>query len=159
MTLRETIITILIILPSFVLGQATKLNYNREKINKEVIALINKISLTNEIHTEAIGFKGEKSKQYEAFEELIIKSSNPELIELINHSNSTVRGYAFWALAKKQYEKLDKIYIELTNDKEIVILVMGCMIDELTINEFITLLVTPNSIDLNCKKLNIGSPK
>lgn len=144
----------LLILPIIVLSQLEFLEYQTPKLTIEVSKLATKIGKSNTIHSETIGYSGDKSNQYKNFEKLISTARIDELVQLMNHPKSAVRGYAFWALAKKHFINLNEIFIKHANDDETVILMLGCMVDEISVIDFMKLIVTPEMIDLNCKKLD-----
>ena len=148
------ILSVLIILPILNFGQDLQLNYKSNQIRKELRKVIKGIGKENVIHSEAVGFSAEKTPQYKRFEKLVKKAKIEELVELMHHSKPAVRGYAFWALAKRHYEDLDEIYIKHTNDGEFVFHLEGCMGVDIPVIEFMRMVITQQMIDLDCKKLD-----
>ena len=71
----------------------------------------------------------------------------------MRHKSPVVRGYAFWGLAKQYYKDLDNLYEQHKNDSEYVNQIEGCIGGEIPLNAFLTWVVTPNRLDLECKKL------
>jgi len=153
MNIKYLSLLIFLFLSAFLFSQQTTLEYNPDELTLAVKNLADKIGKTNVIHSNAIGYSGEKSHQYKNFENLISTAKPNELVQLMNHPKPAVRGYVFWALAKIQYQELDKILFKHINDNEIVFLMMGCVGDELAVIEFMKWVVTPEMIDVDCKKL------
>ena len=54
----------------------------------------------------------------------------------MNHPSPAVRGYAFLGLAENKYIKLDEILMDHTDDNETVLIIRGCLIDELPVIRF-----------------------
>jgi len=121
----------------------------RPQINK----LANAIA-ENVIHSAAVGYTGEKTIEYDRFEQLYNSTTSDECLILISHRNAAVRGYAFWALAKKHYTDLDAVYEKLSDDNTLVHVMQGCLGDLVPLHEFTRWVVTPKMFDLECKKLN-----
>lgn len=154
MKIKIRIISVLLLLPIISFGQGFKLDYDSKKIQKEIRLVAKKMGEKNVIHDEAIGFAGEKTSQYHRFEKLVKKATIDELVELMKHPKPAVRGYVFWALAKRQYEDLEAIFIKHANDDESVFLMQGCTGGDMPVIEFMRWVVTPKMIDLECKKLD-----
>jgi len=147
------ILSILLLFPILNFGQDLKLDYDSKLIRKEIRKIVKKIAKTNEIHAEAVGFSGEKTSQYRLFEKLVKHAKDEELVELMNHPKAVVRGYVFWALAKRHYEALEEIYVKHVNDGEFVFQIQGCMGADMPVIVFMKWVVTPQMIDLDCKKI------
>ena len=105
----------------------------------------------NEIHSDAVGYRGEKTSQYKRFEKLTKKAKLDELIELTEHPSPVVRGYAFWALAKRNYKKLEEIFIKHLRDEEKLKLYEGCIGLNTSVINFLYQVVSPNLLDWRCK--------
>ncbi|MEL7421370.1 MAG: hypothetical protein AAFN81_00180 [Bacteroidota bacterium] len=69
------------------------------------------------------------------------------------HRSPAVRGYAFWALAKRDYQKLDEIILEYANDQQPVFFLQGCIGGEYPLIDLMSMIVSPNRVDLTCRKL------
>lgn len=106
----------------------------------------------NEIHTEAIGYSGKRTRQYDRFVKLVKKAEIEELVALMKHPKPAVRGYAFWALAKRHFEALEEIFVAHANDEELVFNMQGCMGGDAPAIEFTEWVVMPNMPDSNCMK-------
>ena len=152
--LKKQFLLILLLLPFLSLAQDLNLDYNSKKIRKEIKKLVEKIGKENIIHSDAVGFSGEKTAQYERFERLIKEATIEELVELMGHPKPAVRGYAFWALAKKHYKDLDNIYVQHAKDGELVFQLDGCMGGDLPLISFMRMVITPRVLDSDCKKFN-----
>lgn len=148
------IIIIFLFIPTLNFGQEKGFDYEPTKIRKEIRKIAIKIGKFNEIHSEAIGVGGERTKQYDRFEKLVEKATIDELIELTEHPKPAVRGYAFWGLAKKYYDNLEEIFVSHANDEEEVFQMQGCFGGEIAVIEFMRMVVMPQMLDMDCKKLN-----
>lgn len=135
-------------------GQEMKFNYQPEKIRKDIQKLVKKIEKYDRIDSEAIGYSGERTNQYNRFEKLTEKAFLEELIELTNHPNAAVRGYSFWSLAKLHYNNLEEIFVKHANDEEFVFMMDGCIPEELPVIEFMRQVAMPDVLDNQCKKLS-----
>lgn len=147
-------ILLLILIPTINFGQDFQLEYKPNKIRKEIRKIAKKIGERNEIHSKAIGYRGKRTSQYRNFEKLLKKSLVTELVELMNHPNPAVRGYAFWGLAKKHYKDLEEIFVNHSNDEELVFQISGCIGGEMPVIDFMRQVVMPQVLDIECKKLN-----
>ena len=148
------ILSILLLLPITHFGQDFKLDYEPNKVRKEIRKIAKKIGKKNEIHAEAIGYGGRRTSQYDRFEKLVKKVTIEELVELMNHPKPAVRGYVFWALAKQHYEDLEEIFVAHANDEEFVYQIQGCIGGETPVIDFMRWVVMPQMLDLDCKKLD-----
>ncbi len=135
-------------------GQGENFDYEPTKIRKDIRKIADKIGKFNKIYTEAIGFGGVRTKQYDRFEKLIKVSTIDELVELTNHPKPAVRGYAFWGLAKKYYTDLEVVFIAHANDEELVFQMQGCIGGYVPVIDFMRWVVSPQMIDIKCKKLD-----
>lgn len=140
--------------PLFLTAQSLKPTYDSQKISKPVRQIVKDIAKENEIHGIAVGYGGVKTSQYRRFEGLYTKASVEELIELVEHPNPAVRGYAFWGLAKRHDEKLETIIMAHATDSQFVYQIDGCIGGEIPVTEFMRWVVTPQMIDWECKKLD-----
>lgn len=152
--MKTKTLIIFLLLPMLSFAQNLELNYQKRKIRKEIRKIVVKIAEGDELHSEFIGYSGKTTRQYKHFERLIKKASLEEMVELTEHPQPVVRGYAFWGLAKKHYEDLEKIFIAHANDEELVFQMDGCTGGDMPLIDFMTWVVTPRMIDVNCKKLH-----
>ncbi|MDX2067690.1 MAG: hypothetical protein SFV55_04645 [Haliscomenobacter sp.] len=111
----------------------------------------------NEVHNAAISVAGEKTLQYRRFEGLVKKATLNELLELVEHPNPAVRVYAFWALAKREFEKLEAVLMAHAADEQLIYYIEGCLGGDLKVIDFMIRVVTPEMIDWECKKLNAAA--
>ncbi|NNT72356.1 hypothetical protein HKT18_09035 [Flavobacterium sp. IMCC34852] len=104
-----------------------------QKIRPEIKNLVQKIEKYNELQSEHVGIGGQTTDQYRNFEKLKNKATINELLELLNHKNSVVKGYTSWALADKKYPKLSNIFTEFLRTGETATTQDGCIVstDEL----------------------------
>jgi len=103
------------------------------KIRPEIKNLVQKIEKYNELQSEHVGIGGQTTEQYRNFEKLKNKATINELLELLKHKNSVVKGYTSWALADKKYSKLSNIFTEFLRTGETATMQDGCIVstDEL----------------------------
>ena len=134
MKFNLTLVFILLALPTLLASQFQ--NPPIDSLSKELYEIVCKIAAENAIHSERIGYSGETTKQYRNFEQLISIAKIDDLLKLMNHPSPAVRGYAFLGLAEKKYTKLDEILMDHTDDNETVLIIRGCLIDELPVIRF-----------------------
>ena len=99
-----------------------------------------------------LGF--DEDRQYSLFLKLNEVASIGELVELTYHLSPAIRGYAFWALAKRNYVDLKSIFIQHLDDQEQVFQKNGCMKANESVIVFMKQVVTPYMYDQECKKLD-----
>ena len=104
-----------------------------QKIRPEIKNLVEKIEKYNELQSKHVGIGGMTTVQYLNFEKLKTKATTEELLKLLNHKNSVVKGYTSWALVDNKYPKLSNILAEFLRTGETVTTQHGCIIstDEL----------------------------
>lgn len=146
-----------IVLPPLLPAQSPTSTYDPQKISKPIRKIVKDIAEKNEIHGDAVSIVAAKTPQYLRFVELYIKASSEELLELVEHPNPAVRGYAFWGLAKQHYEKLEVIIMSHAADEQLVYQIEGCKGSEIPVIDFMCWVVTPEMIDWDCKKLDIAA--
>lgn len=108
----------------------------------------------NELHGPYVGFSGTVTEQYKNFGKLVEKAGPEELLNLMEHPNAVVRGYAFWALAREHYEQLDSVLLAHARDEAPVRVMQGGMVAELPLVDFMQWVVNPDMLDGDCKKLD-----
>lgn len=98
-----------------------------QKIRPEIKRLVNKIEKYNVLESKHVGEAGETTKQFRNFERLREKASYDELLLLLKHNNSVIKGYSSWALVDKMYPNLSEILYEFIRTEEVVISMDGCI--------------------------------
>lgn len=141
-------------LPLLLLSQGLQLHYDAQKVSKPIRQLVKAIAKQNEVHSNAVGITGQTTPQYHRFESLLEQATSEELIELCEHSIPCVRAYAFWGLAKKQYAQLEDIFMAHAADTQPVYQIQGCFGGEIPLIDWMTWVVRPQMLDLECKKLD-----
>ena len=147
----------LIVLPLLLPAQSPKSTYAPQKISKSILQIAKDMAKENEVHNAAISVAGEKTLQYRRFEGLVKKATLNELLELVEHPNPAVRVYAFWALAKREFEKLEAVLMAHAADDQLVYHIQGCLGGDIKVIDFMQKVVTPEMIDWECKKLNAAA--
>ncbi len=105
--------------------------------NSEFEESVRIIADKNEVHTSAVGFVGEKTAVYKAYEYLLEIGTLSDLVKLTKHSSPAVRVYAYKGLVKKHYKKLDEIKNMLLKDQTEVRYFSGCLLMKCTVEELI----------------------
>lgn len=123
------------------------LDYNSIK------SIADSIASRNELHAAYVAFPKSTNGPYELFQQLSKSQDTLGILGLIEHRNAVVRGYAFWALAKLHYSKLDKLLIAHAKDEERIRYIQGRVLTELPLSEFMLWVVNPEIMDRNSKKL------
>ena len=134
---------------------AQKIEFKEDLINPKTLKIVKGISKVNEIHSAGIGFAGERSDQYDRFEELGKTATKDELRILTAHPSSAVRGYAFWLLTIKKNKETFEILKSTLEDTATVTTFFGCIIDEELLVDFYIDLLTPEYIDNKSIKLTL----
>ena len=129
-------------------------NFDSNQISNQTKKIVKKIEKKNQLMDSAVGFSGYKPKQWENFEELKARASKSELIELTNHPNGVVRSYSFWALSHDSNIDLFSIVKKHLTDNELIYTQFGCIIMEEKVGDFFIMVMTPEYVDLESKKLN-----
>ena len=100
----------------------------------------------------SLGF--DHDAQYNRFVKLTTSATDEELVLLTDHTSPAVRGYAFWALAKRKYADLKSIFVAHLDDKSPVLQKNGCMVGNESVISFMRQVVTPYMYDPDCMKLD-----
>lgn len=124
------------------------------QIPEHIGAIVDSLALVNEIHGSYVGFSGATTRQYEHFIQLSQLACPEELLLLTSHENAVVRAYAFWALARQQYEGLEKVLLEHARDEALVREVQGGMVTTVPLIDFMQWVVDPDLLDTESKKLD-----
>ena len=82
------------------------------KISPEIYSIVQNIAQYNQLESENVGISGETTIQYRNFIKLRDNATIDELLELLKHENSVVKGYSSWALADRMYPRLVDIFDE-----------------------------------------------
>ncbi len=101
-----------------------------QNIRSEIKNIVQKIEKYNELESEHVGYAGITTDQYRNFEKLRDKATIDELLELLKHRNSVVKGYSGWALADKMYSNLADILAEFLRTGEAATTQHGCIISK-----------------------------
>ncbi len=118
-----------------------------EALPLELQVLTESIAEVNQIHGPYIGFDDVQPEQYLRFERLVERADCQELLACTSHENATVRAYAFWALARKQYPDLEKVLLDHAKDEEYVSEIQGGVLTQIPLIEFMQWVVDPDMLD------------
>lgn len=124
------------------------------ELPEHIGAIVDSLARVNEIHGSYVGFSGETTRQYEHFIQLSELACPEELLLLTSHKNAVVRAYAFWSLARQQYEGLEKVLLEHARDEALVREVQGGMVTTVPVIDFMQWVVDPDLLDTESKKLD-----
>ena len=112
-------------------GDTTKMR------NDELRQVVDAIASYNKVEDRAIGESAKPSEQYKRFEILYNRCTDNQLLFLINHRNSVVKAYVFWALSKRQYSDIQVLADKIKNGKKLIRVQFGCRLFDITLKEFI----------------------
>jgi hypothetical protein len=79
------------------------------RISRGTKKLVHKIEKCNRLQGAHVGYSGGTPQQYLDFISLRERANTAELLSLLKHKNSVVKGYASWALADNKYPKLYEV--------------------------------------------------
>lgn len=139
-------VTILILLTS-------QFSYS-QKISKKIQKVVDKIAEDNMYKSSAVGYAGERTKQWDRFEELKKRATDEELIILTNHKSPAVKCYSFQALAERKSPKTFEILLNHLKDTDVIETFQGCIVSVQLVGDFFLNVVTPNYISISAYKLN-----
>ncbi len=105
-------------------------------LRPEIQTLADNLEYGNKIETSTIGFAGLPSPLWADYNLLVEKATHEELLSLLTHKNPVVRCYAFQALVALKDKNVRTIAENFTNDKNSVMIVMGCVISKITVEDF-----------------------
>jgi len=91
-----------------------------EKTRPEIEQLVQQLEKCNTLEFEHVGMDGHTTAQYKNYIKLREKATTKELLSLLKHKNSVVKGYASIALADRKYSKLHEIITPLLESGETV---------------------------------------
>ncbi|MCH2195409.1 hypothetical protein [Kordia sp.] len=77
-----------------------------------------------------IGIGGMPSNQYSKYKKLKKLATEKELLTLLQHESSIVKGYSAWALVDRKYTDLESIFSTFLNTLETVQSQSGCVVSE-----------------------------
>lgn len=89
-----------------------------EKTKPEIEQLVQQIEKCDKLKSEHDGMDEHTSDQYKNYIKLREKATIKELLSLLRHKNSIVKGYASMALADRKYPKLYEIIIPFLESGE-----------------------------------------
>jgi hypothetical protein len=128
--------------------------FHKEKISPQTENIITKLEKEGAVMNSAVGYAGQRPKQYDNFLELQKTATKGELAELTNHPNEVVRCYAFWALLYDSSVDLFPIVIKHLDDTALVTTLFGCIQSSEEVGDFFIHIATPGLVDLDSKKLD-----
>jgi len=91
-----------------------------EKTKPEIEQLVQLLEKCNILEYEHVGMDGHTTVQYKNYIKLREKATIKELLSLLRHRNSVVKGYASMALADRKYPKLYEIITPFLESGETV---------------------------------------
>jgi len=91
-----------------------------EKTKPEIEQLVQQIEKCNKLKYEHVGMDGHTTIQFKNYIKLRKKATTKELLSLLKHRNSVVKGYASMALADRKYSKLYEIITPFLESGETV---------------------------------------
>jgi len=139
-------ITILVLLLS-------QFSYGQE-ISKKIQKVVDKIAEDNMYKSSAVGYAGERTKQWDRFIELSEKATDEDLIILTDHKSPAVKCYSFQALAERNNPKTFEILLNHLKDNDTIETFHGCLMSSQLVGDFFLDVVTPNYISFEAYKLN-----
>lgn len=98
--------------------------------NPKINTLLNKIIDTNELLEKHPHQSVTPSEQYLRFVELKKYVSEKELLKLLQHENSVIKGYASWGLIDKKHSNLANLFQVFLQSKDSVTTQSGCLVYE-----------------------------
>ena len=98
--------------------------FDTSKVN--ITDTVKLIASYQRVQGKVAGFGAINSPQYLRYVWLSEKASTPKLLELLNHSNSVVRVYAFWALKARNYVDIKNVVLDHIGDTLNFFLQEGC---------------------------------
>lgn len=129
------------------MGEVGEAKSTLEALPLELQVLTDSIAEVNQIHGPYIGFDDVQPEQYLRFERLVERADCQELLACTSHENATVRAYAFWGLARKQYPDLEKVLLDHAKDEEYVSEIQGGVLTQIPLIEFMQWVVDPDMLD------------
>lgn len=127
--------------------------YQSITVNDSLQPFVDSLVQFDAIFDEAVGYGGSKPEVYTWFEKLMELAQESELTRLTNHNSPTVRGYAFWALVKRESPMVKEIMLEHIDDTVYVDRMSGCIGYQEKLNEFFLSIIAPNCINADCSRL------
>jgi len=149
--MKKSIYLIILFISCVIIGCHRQL-VTDQGISLKVLRMVDKLESQHEIHVDVEGVTKKKGS-HKIFQKLIKKASTEELLLLMQHPSSVVRGYSFWALAKKNYEHIDEVIVERVTDEEPTVLVHNSKKKSYPLIEILAMIVRSDELDPNCKKL------
>jgi hypothetical protein len=116
--------------------------------------IVDGIAEGNSVESSHIGYGGSPSDQYAKYEQLKKVATVEQLTALTDHKISTVRCYAFQALASKKTDNVFTVLLKHLHDTSSVYTQSGCIGMTYFSGDYFIDVVTPDYIDLDVYKLN-----
>ncbi len=98
-----------------------------QELNPNLIRIVEKIEKTNSFYSNLTCRYFEYTEQCEYFDLLCLNSTAEELLTLLKHENSIIKGYASFALLNKNYNDLTEILSLFLQSKEQCMTRSGCV--------------------------------
>jgi hypothetical protein len=98
--------------------------------------LVKEIAKANIVAGGAVGYAAVEPDQWVRYIALKTKTNEQDLIDLTNHSNKTVKCYAFTALIEKKGKVIFDLLLKNITDTGKVTTFYGCIMESLTVGEF-----------------------
>lgn len=98
-----------------------------QEIRTEIKTIVEDIAQYNILESEFVGAGGTTTDQYRNFIRLKEKATFQELLLLLRHNNSVVKGYASWALVDRKYPNLTQVLKILIANKDSVATQYACI--------------------------------
>lgn len=112
-------------------------------LRPQIEKIVEAIAEENVLKSEAVGFAGARTEQWERFEKLQNEATAEELVELTDHPNAVVKCYAFQALATRKQASVFPILIKHLTDTATVHTFQGCLKDSDYAGDYFLYRVTP----------------
>ncbi|KAF2332590.1 hypothetical protein [Flavobacterium daemonense] len=149
--IRFTSFAVFLLLAFFLFNCSGK---NSSEISEETKLIVEKIEKINVVMGSAVGYGGNRPKQYDNFEALKKTASKEELLLLTSHSNAAVRCYSFWALTSYKNVDLFSIIKNHITDNGLVKTQFGCSGSTEKVGDFFINLVNPKYENSEIRKLS-----
>lgn len=108
-------------------------------VSDSVQMMVDLLSSSRTLYTEAVGEAGEKTETYIRFERLKQIASDTELIALMEHRSPVVRAYVFSALVQRRNPDIKDILMKHVDDTVQVECYSGCFRYDNKLNEIMLL--------------------
>ena len=99
--------------------------------------LVSDIASYGRVEFGPVGYQATTTKQYDRYLKLLSIATDSQLVVLTDHPSATVKVYAASILCVRKYEKFDKIYNKLINNRQFFSLASGCIVESMRIDIWI----------------------